>query len=114
MVFAIVAGVILILLLLLFISGVRVIRQAEAAVVERFGAYLRTMNVGIHIVIRKSDRFRTAAGHHKRQCHHDDRFGDLLSDYGSETVRLRRRQSHRCYRKFDSYDTPQFNRSAGA
>ena len=51
MVFAIVAGVILILLLLLFISGVRVIRQAEAAVVERFGAYLRTMNVGIHIVI---------------------------------------------------------------
>ena len=50
MVFAIVAGVILILLLLLFISGVRVIRQAEAAVVERFGAYLRTMNVGIHIV----------------------------------------------------------------
>ncbi len=45
MVFAIVAGVILILLLLLFISGVRV------AVVERFGAYLRTMNVGIHIVI---------------------------------------------------------------
>ena len=51
MVFAIVAGVILILLFLLFISGVRVIRQAEAAVVERFGAYLRTMNVGIHIVI---------------------------------------------------------------
>lgn len=51
MVFAIVAGVILILLLLLFISGVRVIRQAEAAVVERFGAYLRTMNVGVHIVI---------------------------------------------------------------
>ena len=49
MVFAIVAGVILILLLLLFISGVRVIRQAEAAVVERFGAYLRTMNVGIHV-----------------------------------------------------------------
>lgn len=51
MVFAIIAGVILILLLLLFISGVRVIRQAEAAVVERFGAYLRTMNVGVHIVI---------------------------------------------------------------
>ena len=51
MVFAIVAGVVLILLLILFISGVRVIRQAEAAVVERFGAYLRTMNVGIHIVI---------------------------------------------------------------
>ena len=51
MVFAVVAGVVLILLLILFISGVRVIRQAEAAVVERFGAYLRTMNVGIHIVI---------------------------------------------------------------
>lgn len=51
MVFAIVVGVVLILLLILFISGVRVIRQAEAAVVERFGAYLRTMNVGIHIVI---------------------------------------------------------------
>ena len=51
MVFAIVAGVVLILLLILFISGVRVIRQAEAAVVERFGAYLRTMNVGVHIVI---------------------------------------------------------------
>ena len=31
MVFAIVAGVVLILLLILFISGVRVIRQAEAA-----------------------------------------------------------------------------------
>ena len=51
MVFVIFSGVILILLLLLFISGVRVIRQAEAAVVERFGAYLRTMNVGVHIVI---------------------------------------------------------------
>ena len=33
MVFAIVAGVIIILLFLLFISGLRVIRQAEAAVV---------------------------------------------------------------------------------
>lgn len=51
MVFAIVAGVVLALIILLVISGIRVIRQAEAAVVERFGAYSRTLDVGIHIVI---------------------------------------------------------------
>lgn len=51
MVFAIVAGVVLALIILLVISGIRVIRQAEAAVVERFGAYSRTLDVGIHVVI---------------------------------------------------------------
>lgn len=51
MVFAIVLGVILILLLLFLISGIRVIRQAQAAVIERFGAYNRTLDVGIHLII---------------------------------------------------------------
>lgn len=51
MVIAIVTGVVLALLILLVISGIRIVRQAEASVVERFGAYSRTLDVGIHIVI---------------------------------------------------------------
>ncbi len=51
MVIAIVTGVVLALLILLIISGIRIVRQAEASVVERFGAYSRTLDVGIHIVI---------------------------------------------------------------
>ena len=51
MVIAIVTGVVLALLILLIISGIRIFRQAEASVVERFGAYSRTLDVGIHIVI---------------------------------------------------------------
>lgn len=51
MVIAIVIGFVLLLILLLVISGIRVVRQAEAYVVERFGAYSRTLDVGIHIVI---------------------------------------------------------------
>lgn len=51
MVIAIVTGVVLALLIILIISGIRIVRQAEAAVVERFGAYSRTLDVGIHIVV---------------------------------------------------------------
>ncbi len=43
--------VILVVLLIIFASGVRIVPQARAVVVERLGAYHRTMQTGLHYVI---------------------------------------------------------------
>ena len=43
--------VILIILVIIFISGIKIIPQSKAYVVERLGAYHRTMQTGMHYVI---------------------------------------------------------------
>ena len=43
--------VILIILVVIFISGIKIIPQSKAYVVERLGAYHRTMQTGMHYVI---------------------------------------------------------------
>ena len=43
--------IILIILVLIFISGIKIIPQSKAYVVERLGAYHRTMQTGMHYVI---------------------------------------------------------------
>ena len=48
--------VILIILVVIFISGIKIIPQSKAYVVERLGAYHRTMQTGMHYVIPFSER----------------------------------------------------------
>ena len=43
--------IILVILLIIVASGVRIVPQARAMVVERLGAYHRTMQTGLHYVI---------------------------------------------------------------
>ncbi|MBR5369751.1 MAG: SPFH/Band 7/PHB domain protein, partial [Bacilli bacterium] len=43
--------VILIILVVIFISGIKIIPQSKAYVIERLGAYHRTMQTGMHYVI---------------------------------------------------------------
>ena len=43
--------VLAVLVLALLFKGVKVIRQSEAMVVERFGKYAKTLNAGLHIII---------------------------------------------------------------
>ena len=43
--------IILIILVVIFISGIKIIPQSKAYVIERLGAYHRTMQTGMHYVI---------------------------------------------------------------
>ena len=43
--------IILIIILLIAIRGIKIIPQSKAMVVERLGAYHRTMQTGLHYVI---------------------------------------------------------------
>ena len=44
-------GVIAALVAFIVLKGVKIIRQSEAMVVERFGKYNKTLNAGINIII---------------------------------------------------------------
>ena len=44
-------GVIILILLVLVVTGVKIISQSKAVVVERLGAYHRTMETGLHYVL---------------------------------------------------------------
>ena len=51
--------IIIIVLIVIFASGIRIIPQAKANVVERLGAYHRTMQTGLHYVIPIIERVAT-------------------------------------------------------
>ena len=53
---AIVTIVILFVLLLIFISRIRIVRQTQKVIVERLGAYHATWSVGFHILVPFIDR----------------------------------------------------------
>ena len=55
---AIVAIVVVVFLLILFARTIRIVPQARAGVVERFGRYSRTLNAGLAIVVPFVDRIR--------------------------------------------------------
>ena len=44
-------GIIIVILLVLAVAGIKIISQSKAVVVERLGAYHRTMETGLHYVI---------------------------------------------------------------
>ena len=48
--------VLIFIILLIFVSCIRIVPQAQAMVVERLGAYLETWNVGIHFKVPFIDR----------------------------------------------------------
>ena len=48
--------VLIFIILLIFVSCIRIVPQAQAMVVERLGAYLETWNVGVHFKIPFIDR----------------------------------------------------------
>ena len=48
--------VLIFIILLIFVSCIRIVPQAQSVVVERLGAYLETWNVGIHFKIPFIDR----------------------------------------------------------
>ena len=50
-VFGIVLAVILFIAALVFISSVKIVRQANAMIIERLGKYNRTLNTGFHLTI---------------------------------------------------------------
>ena len=43
--------IVIIILVVIFVSGIKIIPQSKAFVVERLGAYHRTMQTGLHYVI---------------------------------------------------------------
>ena len=53
---AIVTIVVLFVLLLIFISRIRIVRQTQKIIVERLGAYHATWSVGFHILVPFIDR----------------------------------------------------------
>src|SRR6266478_2499284 len=51
-----VATILLVVLVLLIVRSVRIIPQARAGIVERFGRYHRTLNAGLNMVVPFVDR----------------------------------------------------------
>lgn len=51
-----VAIVLVVLLIILFASSIRVVRQANTVVVERLGKYRKTLDTGIHMILPIFDR----------------------------------------------------------
>ena len=52
------AGVVFLLILIVLIRAVRIVPQAQAAIVERLGRYHRTLSAGLAIVLPFIDRLR--------------------------------------------------------
>jgi len=50
-VFGLVVAIIFLLAAFIFISSVKIVRQANAMIVERLGKYNRTLNTGFHLII---------------------------------------------------------------
>ena len=48
--------IILVILLLVVVAGVKIVSQSKAYVIERLGAYHRTMQTGLHYVVPILDR----------------------------------------------------------
>ena len=57
---AVVTIVVLFVLLLIFISRIRIVRQTQKVIVERLGAYHATWSVGFHILVPFIDRIAGA------------------------------------------------------
>jgi len=51
MVGIIVAVVLVVVAVLLFTTSIKIVRQANGAVVERLGKYHKTLDVGVHFVL---------------------------------------------------------------
>ncbi|MBQ4629054.1 MAG: peptidase, partial [Clostridia bacterium] len=45
------AGAVIILLFIIIVSNIKIVSQAQAMVVERLGAYVKTWQTGLHIKI---------------------------------------------------------------
>ena len=54
--FLTISFIIIIVVLILFVSSVKIVRQSTAYVVERLGAYSRTLGVGVHVIIPFIDK----------------------------------------------------------
>lgn len=54
--FGILLLVILIIILLIIVTGIKIVSQSRAYVIERLGAYHRTMQTGLHYVVPVLDR----------------------------------------------------------
>lgn len=52
----VICAVLLVFLIICFATGVRVVRQSTAVIVERLGKYHRTLSTGIHVIIPIVDR----------------------------------------------------------
>lgn len=50
--------VVVVLIVLAIVRSVRIIPQATAGIVERFGRYHRTLNAGLNVVTPFADRLR--------------------------------------------------------
>ena len=94
--------IILIIVMVLLISCVRIVRQAQALVIERLGAYQATWGTGLHFklpivdrVARRVDMKRAGCRflRHSRLSQKDNvtmrnRYRCILPDYRSEDVLL--------------------------
>ena len=88
-----------IVLIIIVISNVKVVPQAYAFVIERFGAYSATWSTGLHVKVPFVDRISKKVSlkeqvidfrDHKGQCDHSDRHRRLFPDHGPEALCLRR------------------------
>lgn len=54
--FGVLLLIVLIIIVLVVVAGVKIVSQSKAYVVERLGAYHRTMETGLHYVVPILDR----------------------------------------------------------
>ena len=99
--------ILVVLILILLIGNIVIVQQSKAYVVERLGAFRTVWGVGLHLKVPFVERvakkvslkeqvadFAPQPVITKGQCHHADRYGDLLPDHGPEAVYLRRGTAH--------------------
>ena len=80
------AGVLAIVVLSAILKCVKIVKQAECMVIERFGKYDRTLNAGLNFIIPVMDRPRPI---HQRIFRKDTDGNVNVMDINSATIDLR-------------------------
>ena len=105
--------ILLVIIICVVISCVKVVRQAQALVIERLGAYQATWGTGLHFKIPLFDRVARRVDLKEQVVDFapqpvitkDNVTMQILSDHGSEDVLLWCGESDHGDREPDSHDT---------
>ena len=104
----IIIGILAFIILIIVASGIKVVRQSTAVIVERLGRYHRTLNTGIHWIMPILDRasrpisLKEIVADFKPQPV-ITRHRRLFRHHRSQAVYLRRRPPHLGYREPDGH-----------
>ena len=97
---------VLVFIVLVLVSRIRIVPQANVYVVERLGAFYKAWGTGIHFLVPFIDRVAKRVSIKEQVVdfkHHADRHSRVLPDHKLCTVCIRRRASYRSHRESDGY-----------